>query len=81
MNLDAIVERFGLAGLALIALAGAVGILFRRANEVQDARIADAERNSERLVQLTNEVKDATREVGASLDTLTEVLRERGRNG
>lgn len=79
--MDLIIERFGLAGLVIFGLASYILILTRRNNEIQDARIADAERHNERLLKITNEVKDATREVGGALDTLTEVVKDRGRHG
>ncbi|MCJ8138620.1 hypothetical protein [Falsirhodobacter halotolerans] len=80
MNLDLIIERFGLVGLVLVGMAGALLILWRRLTEVQDARIADQERNAERLAKLSTESTTAMRDVGGDLTTLAEVIKDR-RNG
>ncbi|MCJ8139530.1 hypothetical protein [Falsirhodobacter halotolerans] len=80
MNLDLIIERFGLVGLVLIGMAGALLILWRRLTEVQDARIADQERNAERLAKLSTESTTAMRDVGGDLTTLAQVIKDR-RNG
>ncbi len=77
MNLDLIVERFGLVGLVLVGMAGALLILWRRLTEVQDARIADQERNAERLAKLSHESTTAMRDVGGDISTLTEVIKDR----
>lgn len=77
MNVDAIIERFGLVGLCLVGMGFAVLILWKRLTEQSDARVADAERHAERLVKLTGEVKDAMRDASTGMDRLTEVIKDR----
>lgn len=77
MNVDLIIERFGLVGLCLVGLGFAVLILWRRLSEVQDARIADAERHADRLQRLSGEARDAIHEANASIDKLSEIIRDR----
>lgn len=77
MNVDAIIERFGLVGLCLVGMGFAVLILWKRLSEVQDARIADAERNAERLLKVTHDATDAMRDTSTSIDKFSEVIRDR----
>lgn len=77
MNVDLIIERFGLVGLCLVGMGFAVLILWKRLSEVSDARTADAERNADRLVKLTDEVKGAMRDASVGMDRLTEVIKDR----
>lgn len=77
MNVDLIIERFGLVELCLVGMGFAVLILWKRLSEVSDARTADAERNADRLVKLTDEVKGAMRDASVGMDRLTEVIKDR----
>ncbi|KJZ30432.1 hypothetical protein TW83_14610 [Paracoccus sp. S4493] len=77
MNVDLIIERFGLVGLCLVGMGFAVLILWKRLSEVSDARTADAERNADQLVKLTDEVKGAMRDASVGMDRLTEVIKDR----
>lgn len=76
MNVDLIIERFGLVGLCLVGMGFAVLILWKRLSEVSDARTADAERNADQLVKLTDEVKGAMRDASVGMDRLTEVIKD-----
>lgn len=77
MNVDLIIERFGLVGLCLVGMGFAVLILWKQLSEVSDARTADAERNADQLVKLTDEVKGAMRDASVGMDRLTEVIKDR----
>lgn len=69
--MDAVTEGFlkqGVLGLIIVALGFAVVFLYRKVNEIQEKRIAEAREGIKAVEQSTN-----------TLETLTEVLRAQGR--
>jgi predicted histidine transporter YuiF (NhaC family) len=58
----------GVLGLVIVLLIGAVVFLYKKVNEVQEKRIVESRESIKAIEQSTN-----------TLDTLTEVLRERGK--
>lgn len=59
----------GILGIIVLLLIGAVVFLYKKVNDVQEKRIAESREGIKAVEQNTN-----------TLDTLTEVLRERGKN-
>ena len=57
----------GILGVIIVALAATVVALYRKVNEIQEKRIAESREAIKAIEQNTNTV-----------DTLTEVMRERG---
>lgn len=69
--MDAVVKGFldqGVLGLVIIGLGFALIYVFKLYNEVQEKRIAESREGVKAIEQNTN-----------TLDTMTEVLRERGK--
>jgi hypothetical protein len=69
--MDEVLQGFlkqGVLGLVIIALGFAVVYLFKKYSEIQEKRIAESRESIKAIEQNTN-----------TLDTMTEVLRERSR--
>jgi hypothetical protein len=69
--MDGVTKGFleqGVLGLIIVALGFAVVFLYRKVNEIQEKRIAEAREAVKAVEQNTN-----------TLDTLTDVLRAQGR--
>lgn len=60
--------EFGLGGIFIVMLAGAVVFLYKKVNEIQEKRIAESRESIKAIEQNTN-----------TLETMTEVLRERSK--
>lgn len=69
--MDAVTTGFleqGVLGLVIVSLGFAVVLLYRKVNEIYEKRIAESRESIKAIEQNTN-----------TLETMTEVLRERGK--
>lgn len=81
MDANRLLDSYGLPGLALFAAGWALLIIWRRLQEVQDARLAEMREHNRQILEITREIKDLGHGSIKAMDSLSDVVRESIRNG
>lgn len=81
MSADSLIEKFGIIGLVLFAGGWFILILWKRLQEVQDARLTEMREHNRQIIEITKEIKDLGHGSIKAMDGLSDVVRESIRHG
>jgi hypothetical protein len=81
MSADSLIEKFGIYGLVIFGLAWAWIIVWKRLQEVQDARLTEMREHNRQIIEITKEIKDLGHGSIKAMDSLSDVVKESIRHG